>query len=468
MRSAAAFSASRSAAPAATTTSTIRFRPRTTTGSRACSSTPSTPNTRSRPKAIVDDYKAKEKALKLKREMLSEYTAAEARQLAETLAFQSAKYMKAAWQVTGEPKKDKLAIVDKEKLDYELFDRWLAFLQKKPVFYPFLKDWQSMVARGGTAKEADTLADAFQELLIGVVLEQREVKKENDIIKARALPTAKPKEPANLPNEFITNDDFCPGCGLELRSMTTERTALWGDVFIGKSRSRRRAREAGAARAAALHRLGTRATARRRPSRADRRPAQGRRGDGEGAAGEVRLCSRRPRRREAGRSEGAPARQSHAAGRHGAARFPLGAAPRARDLLERQRPARARAHDHRPADGAAGDGQPRLEGTFRNRPGQHAEQLRRERRAAHASGAARLPGAIFRRTRAVDQGAAPRDHAECGVSVERGQPARGVCQRQRQPALLARQPPSHERRADSRRCPVRLRMRSTCGPADRR
>ena len=185
------------------------------------------------PKRVVDDYKAKEKALKLKREMLAEYTAAEARQLAETLAFQSARYMNAAWQVTGEPKKDQQEIVDKEKLDYELFDRWLAFLQKKPVFYPFLKDWQAMVAKGGTAKESGALADAFQELLISVVLEQREVKKENDIIKARALPTAKPKEPANLPNEFITNDDFCPGCGLELRSMTTERTALWGDVFLG-------------------------------------------------------------------------------------------------------------------------------------------------------------------------------------------------------------------------------------------
>jgi len=185
------------------------------------------------PKQVVDDFKAKEKALKLKREMLSEYTAAEARQLAETLAFQSAKYMKAAWQVTGEPRKDKLAIVDSEKLDYELFDRWLQFLAKRPVFYPFLKDWQALIARGGTAKEAESLADAFQDLLIGVVLEQREVKKENDIIKARALPTSKPKEPANMPNEFVTNDDFCPGCGLELRSMTTERTALWGDVFQG-------------------------------------------------------------------------------------------------------------------------------------------------------------------------------------------------------------------------------------------
>ncbi len=163
--------------------------------------------------------------------MLTEFMATEARQLSETLAFQSATYMKAAWQVTGEPKKDKLKVVDTEKLDYELFDRWLLFLEKRPVFYPFLKDWQALVARGGTAKEAGELAVKFQDLLIGVMLEQRELKKENDIIKARALPTSKPKEPANLPNEFKTNDDFCPGCGLELRSMTTERTALWGDVF---------------------------------------------------------------------------------------------------------------------------------------------------------------------------------------------------------------------------------------------
>jgi hypothetical protein len=183
------------------------------------------------PKKVVEDYKAKEKQLKLKREMLNEFMSTEGRQLSETLAFQASKYMQAAWQVKGEPKRDKLRVVDSEKLDYELFDRWLLFLEKRPVFYPFLKDWQAMIAKGGTAKEAEKLADEFQKLLLEVVLEQREVKKENDIIRARALPTAKPKEPSNLPNEFKTNDDFCPGCGLELRSMTVERTALWTDVF---------------------------------------------------------------------------------------------------------------------------------------------------------------------------------------------------------------------------------------------
>ena len=42
----------------------------------------------------------------------------------------------------------------------------------------------------------------------------------------------KPGKPANKPNEFKTNDDFCPGCGLELRSMTKDRSALYRDVFI--------------------------------------------------------------------------------------------------------------------------------------------------------------------------------------------------------------------------------------------
>jgi mono/diheme cytochrome c family protein len=184
------------------------------------------------PKAIVAERKEKEEALERKQDLLGDYMNTEAQQLAGALAFQSARYMKAAWQVKGEPKKDKAEIIEREKLDYELFDRWLEFLERKPVFYPYLKDWQAMIARGGTAKEAEALATAFQDLIVSVLLEDREVKKENDIIRARALPTAKPKKPANLPNEFKTNDDFCPGCGLELRSMTTERTALFRDVFV--------------------------------------------------------------------------------------------------------------------------------------------------------------------------------------------------------------------------------------------
>ncbi len=63
------------------------------------------------------------------------------------------------------------------------------------------------------------------------MFEARELKEENDIIRAKALPGTKKKEPANLPHEFVTNDDFCPGCGLELKSQAPERGYLWQDVF---------------------------------------------------------------------------------------------------------------------------------------------------------------------------------------------------------------------------------------------
>jgi mono/diheme cytochrome c family protein len=183
------------------------------------------------PKSVVDSYTADEKKIEKKEELLADYLSRESKQLAETLAFQSSKYMIAAWRVTGEPKADKGRTVDSQKLDYELFDRWLRFLEKPPAFYPFLKPWQEMVKAGGTAAQAKKLADEFQELIIDVMLQKRAVDEENDIIRAKALPGTKKKEPAKLPNEFVTNDDFCPGCALQLKSLPIDRMNLWMDVF---------------------------------------------------------------------------------------------------------------------------------------------------------------------------------------------------------------------------------------------
>ncbi len=183
------------------------------------------------PKAVVDEYKVEEKKIKKKQDLLDDYLEKESSQLAETLAFQASKYMQAAWQVTGEPKKEKAQVIESEKLDYELFDRWLRFLEKPPSFYPYLTDWQAMIKRSGTKAEAKKFADAFQATLIDVMLAYGEVKDQNDIIRAKALPGTKKKERANLPNEFITNDDFCPGCGLELKSLPAAQNSLYADVF---------------------------------------------------------------------------------------------------------------------------------------------------------------------------------------------------------------------------------------------
>jgi hypothetical protein len=139
--------------------------------------------------------------------------------------------MAAAWRVSGEPKEEVSRIVDAEKLDYELFDRWLKFLAKPPRFYPYLTKWQEMIKGGGSAAEAKTLAEEFQSLLLDVMFDRNEIKEENDIIAAKALPGTKKKEPAKLPSDFVTNDDFCPGCGLSLKSLPVERNNLWTDVF---------------------------------------------------------------------------------------------------------------------------------------------------------------------------------------------------------------------------------------------
>lgn len=183
------------------------------------------------PKGVVDEYKTLEKNRKNKEKLLADFQDTESEQLSQTLALQASKYMQAAWRVTGEPKEDAAAAATKEKLDFELFQRWIRFLAKPPKFYPYLKPWQEMVKDGGTADRAKTLADSFQALLLDVMFEAREIKEENDIIRAKALPGTKKKERANLPNEFITNDDFCPGCGLELKSLQGDRVFLYADVF---------------------------------------------------------------------------------------------------------------------------------------------------------------------------------------------------------------------------------------------
>jgi len=183
------------------------------------------------PKDVADEYKKKEKQIEDRGKLLGEFMQTESSQLAQTLAFQSAKYMEAAWKITGEPKADISKVVDDGKLDYELLERWVKFLAKPPKNYPYLKDWQEMLKKGGTPAEAKKLAEQFQATLVDVMFEHNEIKDTNEIIANKALPTNKKRKYANLPNEFVTNDDFCPGCGLELETLPLDKMNLWTDVF---------------------------------------------------------------------------------------------------------------------------------------------------------------------------------------------------------------------------------------------
>ncbi len=184
------------------------------------------------PNSVVDKYTEQEKKLKSKEKQLGEFLQNESRQLSESLTLQASKYMQAVWRVVGEPKEDLNEAIEKNKLDYELMQRWIKFLARPPRHYPYLKDWQAMMARGGTAAQAKKLADDFQALLQDILYERKDLKEQNEIIIAKSLTGTKPKEPLFKPNEFVTNDDFCPSCAVETKVMSLERTNLWMDVYV--------------------------------------------------------------------------------------------------------------------------------------------------------------------------------------------------------------------------------------------
>src|SRR5579863_6994442 len=180
----------------------------------------------------VASWREKEQRFLDLQEELQNFTKAETEQLSSILAAQTSQYMVAAWRVTGKPKLTVEEAADKDHLDPELLSRWVKFLAQPPKFYPFLKDWQAMIAAGGKEEdEAKALADAFLDLVLRVETAQRAIKEQNDVIKAKADVKKRSRRDA-LPNEFETDDQFCPGCSLELKTLPTEQASLWVDLFL--------------------------------------------------------------------------------------------------------------------------------------------------------------------------------------------------------------------------------------------
>jgi len=182
--------------------------------------------------AQVAAWRDKEQQLLDLQEQLDDFTTKETEQLSSILATQTSRYMVAAWRVAGKPKLTVAEAAEHDNLDPELLERWLKFLAQPPKFYPFLKDWQAMIAAGGKEEdEAKALADAFQKLVLQVETAQKAIKEQNDVIKAKADVKKRSRRDA-LPNEFETDDQFCPGCSLELKTLPTEKASLWVDMFL--------------------------------------------------------------------------------------------------------------------------------------------------------------------------------------------------------------------------------------------
>jgi mono/diheme cytochrome c family protein len=181
--------------------------------------------------AAVLAWQRKQDQLTALRKELREFSQNETEQLSEILAHQSAKYMVAAWRVSGDPKMPLEAAAGRDKCDPEMLERWVNYLKTPKKQYPFLKDWQAMIATGGSEDQAKTLADSFQKLVVNVMADAKKIKKENEVIKAKADVPERLERDAK-PSEFETDDQFCPGCGLELKTLPTEKANLWVDLFL--------------------------------------------------------------------------------------------------------------------------------------------------------------------------------------------------------------------------------------------
>jgi mono/diheme cytochrome c family protein len=176
-------------------------------------------------------YMEKRTAADKKQEMQQQFSKITADAVADAFAAQTSNYMVAAWRVMGKPKAKVEDAADQAKLDPEMLDRWVKFLAKKPLYYPYLKDWQLMVAEGGTEEQAKYLGESFQKTVLDLETKEKAIEEENEKIKSKAgVPTTRVKDAK--PNQFDTYDEFCPGCTLELKVLPVEEANLYTDLFV--------------------------------------------------------------------------------------------------------------------------------------------------------------------------------------------------------------------------------------------
>lgn len=182
------------------------------------------------PKKIVDSWKAQDEFIKDKENAIGDFTQAESKQIGYVLATKIADYLVGAWKVAADEKLDVDTVANADKLDFELLNRVVRFMQKEPKHYPHLKPWQDFLRKGGEEKDARRVAESFQKELLAVVAEQKKLQEENDLIFARSGLKKRRGRPQK-PNEFRNDDDFCPGCGLEYKTLPLEKMNLYTDVF---------------------------------------------------------------------------------------------------------------------------------------------------------------------------------------------------------------------------------------------
>jgi hypothetical protein len=184
------------------------------------------------PKNIVDAFEKLQADLDEKQKLLQEENQNLSNELSHVLVLQTANYLQGVWEVTGSQKKDKSAVVEQRKLDYELLDRWIKYMDKKTDKYHYKDAWQAMMKKnGGSQAEAKKLAEKFQEDIVEAMLQKNDLDAQNKVIADKDVEGTKPKKRTDKPSNFVTNRDFNPGSWLRLLSLPEEQANFWTEIF---------------------------------------------------------------------------------------------------------------------------------------------------------------------------------------------------------------------------------------------
>ncbi len=128
---------------------------------------------------VVEIYKKAEEKVSDKKGAIQKFIKSQTEQLADILLEQTSSYMVAALKVIRGQQPSALAAAEEAQLDTEVVDRWIKYLSQAEKEHPYLKDWQAMLARGGSLEEATDLAARFQEIVLTIDREKKELEDRN-------------------------------------------------------------------------------------------------------------------------------------------------------------------------------------------------------------------------------------------------------------------------------------------------
>lgn len=169
------------------------------------------------PEPVVQAYKDHLKKIAAVREVIDEFVEKQNLQLAQVLAEKTSRYMMAAWELSrGE--RNAVALATEQHLDEETLNRWAEYLKSPKKEHPFLKGWFELVGSNAPRQEVERFSSEFQERVLSVLAEKRDVDDRNYVTLggAKGVKDEKTRQYANL------------------AFLDVEKYYLWRDLFADR------------------------------------------------------------------------------------------------------------------------------------------------------------------------------------------------------------------------------------------